>query len=151
MEKDGEDYYRGLIEQTTNPGLRTILTMLADDEVKHYNTLEKMQAQEVTMAETMVLAESKNIFTEIKESHEIFKFDIGQIELYRKAQDIEQKSRRFYLEKVEEVPYEYQMQLFLKLAEEEKKHFIVLENIVNFISAPQFWLENAEFCHLDDY
>ncbi|HEW78498.1 MAG TPA: rubrerythrin, partial [Phycisphaerales bacterium] len=31
MEKDGEDYYRQLAQQTSNKGLQTILTMLADE------------------------------------------------------------------------------------------------------------------------
>jgi len=42
MEKDGEDYYRQLAQQTVNKGMRTILAMLADEEVKHYNVLESV-------------------------------------------------------------------------------------------------------------
>jgi rubrerythrin len=41
--------------------------------------------------------------------------------------------------------------LFLQIAEEEKKHYWILENILNFISRPQNWLENAEWYHLDEY
>ena len=68
-----------------------------------------------------------------------------------KAQDIEKKSRDFYTEKANEVKQEYQKDIFLKLAEEEKKHYFLLENIIDFISRPETWLENAEFNHLEEY
>ena len=103
MEKDGEDYYRQLAQQITNKGLKTILTMLADEEVKHYNAIEKIKTTEPHMAETTILTDAKNVFVQIKESNESLDFDLGQIELYKKAQDIEERSRDFYLEKADEV------------------------------------------------
>jgi len=151
MEKDGEDYYRWLARQTANKGLKTILTMLADEETKHYNAIERMQTAEAHMAETTILTDAKNIFAQIKESGESFDFDIKQTELYKKARDIEERSQDFYLEKANEVKEEYQKGLFLKLAEEEKKHYFLLDNIIEFVSRPEHWLENAEFYHLEEY
>jgi len=151
MEKDGEDYYRRLAQQTANKGLKTILTMLADEETKHYNAIERMQTAEAHMAETTILTDAQNIFIQIKESDEKLDFDIKQTELYKKAQDIEKKSQDFYLEKANEVKEEYQKGLFLKLAEEEKKHYFLLDNIIEFVSRPEHWLENAEFYHLEEY
>jgi len=151
MEKDGENYYRQLVQQTANKGLKTILTMLADEEVKHYNAIDKMETGESQMTETTILADAKNIFVQLKDSGEGFDVEISQIDLYKKAQDIEKKSRDFYLEKANEVGQNYQKELFLKLAEEEKKHYFLLDNIIEFVSRPEHWLENAEFCHLEEY
>ena len=151
MEKDGENYYRQLVQQTANKGLKTILTMLADEEVKHYNAIEKMKTEELQMTDATILADAKNVFVQIKESDENFAFDIKQTELYKRAQDIEKKSREFYLEKANEVQEKYQKELFLRLAEEEKKHYFLLENIIEFVSRPETWLENAEFFHLEEY
>jgi rubrerythrin len=151
MEKDGEHYYRQLAQQTEDKGLKTILTMLADEEVKHHNTLERMQTSEPHMEDATILTDAKNIFVQIKESDESFDFDIPQTELYRKAQNIEKESCDFYLEKADEVTEEYQKEIFLRLAEEEKKHYFLLENIIQFVSRPETWLENAEFYHLEEY
>jgi len=151
MEKDGEDYYRQLAQQNANKGMRTILTMLADEEVKHRNVVEKMQTEQPPITETKILTDAKNIFVQIKESGESFDFDIEQTELYKRAQDIEKKSRDFYLEKANEVEEKYQEEAFLRLADEEKKHYFLLENIVEFVSRPETWLENAEFYHLEEY
>jgi len=151
VEKDGEEYYRQLAGKTANKGLQTILTMLADEEVKHYKAIEKMKTAKPEMAGTTILSDAKNIFIQIQESGEDFDYDTGQIEVYKKAQDMEERSRDFYLEKANEVEEEYQKELFLKLAEEEKKHYFLLENIIEFVSRPKTWLENAEFYHLEEY
>ncbi len=151
MEKDGENYYHQLAQQTANKGLQTILIMLAEDEVKHYNAIERMQTTEVHIAETTILTDAENIFAQIKESGESFDFDIKQTELYKKAQDIEERSWNFYLEKADEVEEEYQKEIFLRLAAEEKKHYFLLDNIIEFVSRPEEWLENAEFYHLEEY
>jgi len=151
MEKDGEIYYRELAQQTTNKGIQTILNMLADEEVKHYNAIKKMQTTMPEMAETTILADAKNVFAQIKESGECCDFDNNESELYKKAQDIEEASQKFYLKKANEVEPGRQKELFLQLAEEEKKHYFLLENIIEFISRPQQWLEDAEFYHLEEY
>jgi rubrerythrin len=151
MELDGEAYYRQLVKKVDNNGLKTILTMLADEELKHYNAIDKIRIGQSQMATTTILTDAKNIFVQLKNTGEEFDVEISQIELYKKAQDIEEKSRDFYLEKANEVDLDYQKELFLKLAEEEKKHYFLLENIIEFVSRTQYWLENAEFCHLEEY
>ncbi len=151
MEKDGEDYYRRLARQTDNKGLRTILEMLAAEEAKHYNAIARMRKVRPNMVDATILSDARNIFVQIKESGESFDFDLEQTELYKKAQDIEKKSWDFYLEKADEVKKEYQKEIFLKLADEEKKHYFLLENVIEFVSRPETWLENAEFCHLEEY
>ncbi len=151
MEKDGETYYRQLVQQTTNKGIKTILTMLADEEVKHYNAIDKIRTSKSHITATTILTDAKNIFVQLKNTSTGFDVEISQIDLYKKAQDIEEKSRNFYLEKANEVGQDYQKELFLKLAEEEKKHYFLLDNIIEFVSRPEHWLENAEFCHLEEY
>jgi rubrerythrin len=151
MEKDGEEYYRQLAQQTENKGLKSILTMLADEEVKHYKTIEQMKAEKPQPAPTKILARAKNIFAQIKKSDEGLNFGSGQIKLYKKAQDIEKRSEQFYREKANKVKEKYQKEIFLQLAEEENKHYFLLENIIQFVSRPQTWVENAEFHHLDEY
>jgi len=151
MEKDGENYYRQLAGQTENKGLKTILTMLADEEVKHYKVIAKMKKTKPRIADSTVLNDAKNIFAEMKESMQQLAPVIDQINLYKKAQDIEKKSQDFYLQKANEVGQEYQKELFLKLGEEEKKHYFLLENIIEFVSRPKIWVENAEFHHLEEY
>jgi len=150
LEKDGEDYYRELSEKVNSPGIKSILNMLADDEVKHYNIFKNMSKKtKSSMQETDVLKKSKNIFTEMKGKQ--IDPDIGQKEMYRKAQKLEKETQDFYEQKASEVHDPVQKELFLKIAEEEKRHYFLLENIINFVSRPETWLEDAEFNHLEEY
>jgi rubrerythrin len=150
MEKDGEEYYRQLAQQTNNKGMKNILTLLADEEVKHYNAIEQIKTQQAQIADSKILSDAKNVFVQLKESGDSFDFNKNQTELYEKARDIEKKNRDFYTEKANEVTEGYQKELFLKLAIEEQKHYVLLDNIIDFISRPEQWLENAEFFHLND-
>lgn len=152
MEKDGENYYRDLTRKIDNAGIKQILGMLADAEVKHYDILQKMKKNEkVQMLDTGILSNVKNIFVKMKEEVDTFGVNVSQKELYKKAQEIEKKSQTFYLEKAGEVNNPSHEEIFLKIADEEKKHYFILENILDFISRPQNWLENAEWYHLEEY
>jgi len=150
-EKYSEDYYRQLAGKSNNKSLETMFNMLADEEAKHYKIVSDMKEDVAPdLAETAVLSEAKDVFAKMRESTQDFNFDISQTELYRKAQDIEKQSWDFYLEKANEAKKAHK-EIFLKLAEQEKKHYFLLENIIDFVSRPETWLENAEFYHLDEY
>lgn len=152
MEKDGEAYYRQLADKCPVKGLKKILNMLADDEVGHYNTFEKLKKGiDAEMTGTMILGNAKNIFQEIKEIETGFDFDGSEIELYNKAIEIEKKSEDFYREKANEMAQSGIKYILLHIAEDEKKHRFLLENTVEFLSRPKTWVENAEFHHLDEY
>jgi rubrerythrin len=153
MEKDSENYYSELANKTDDTGLQNILKMLANDEVKHYNIIEQMMKTDASaeLAETSILRNAKNIFIKIKGKDLVFNFDLLQVDFYRKAQEFEEKSYKFYIEMSDKVEIESQRKIFLKLAGEEKKHMFLLENLVEFVSRPETWIENAEFNHLDDY
>lgn len=151
-EKFSEDYYHQLAEKTDNKGLKNICNMLADQESKHYKIVEQMsQKIPAEVAQTPVLGNAQEIFEKMRQSAENFNFDISELELYQKARDIEKESRSFYLEKAEELKDSGQKEIFKKLANEENKHFVLLEKICDFVARPQWFLENAEMYRFDDY
>jgi len=154
MEKEqyAEQYYRVLADKAEHDGLKNILTMLADDEVKHYRAVERMKAKtRDTVTETPVLASAKAVFEKMRRSAEKFDFHIGEVDLYRKACDIEAKSKEYYLQKAQAVKDAGQKEIFARLAEEEDKHLVLMQNICDFVAKPETYLENAEFSHFDDY
>ena len=151
MEKDGENFYREIAQKTSTKGLRRILTMLADEEVKHHQAIESMKQNKYQMTETNVLDDAKNIFIKMKDQDETFEPDLEQTEFYARAQEIEKKSQQFYQEKARQTDKDDQKKLFERLAKEEEKHYFLLENIIAFVSRPKQWLENAEWYHLEEY
>jgi len=153
LEKDSENYYNKLMNETDDVGLQTILKMLAGEEAKHFSIVEQMMKNNThpELTETDLLKNVRNIFEKIKGKKLKFNFDLTQADFYRKAQEFEEKSYRHYLEMSDKVEVEAQKNLLLKLAEEEKKHMFLLENLVEFVSRPETWIENAEFNHLVEY
>jgi len=151
-EKYSENYYRELAGKTSNKGLKTILNMLADEEAKHYKVVQQMRTKTPDkITDTPVLKNAKKAFEKMRGSTKNFKIDISELQLYEKAKDLKQESKKFYLEKADQVEDTRQKEIFKKLAAEEQKHFIILENICEFVAKPRYFLENAEFHHIDDY
>lgn len=156
MEKDGENYYRQLAEQSRSAGLRKIFVMLADEEVKHYHVVELLSKKTGApqLAETKVLENVKNIFVAMRETREELHIDTTEeVQSYRKASGLEEESRKFYQEKADQAESETERKILLQLAGEERKHLRIMENIVEFVSKTESgrWLENAEWYHLDEY
>lgn len=151
-EKYSEQFYRDLAKSTNYVGLRNILTMLAAEEVKHYHVVEQMRAKTPQkIPETAILKHAREIFEKMRGSSKKFDFNISEADLYRKACDIEEDSRRFYLERAEEAEDPAQQEIFRQLAAEENKHWVIVDNIRSFVAQPETFLENAEFFHYEDY
>lgn len=151
-EKYAEQYYRELADKADHAGLKRILTMLAEDEVRHYQTVERMKSDTPgAITETPALAGAKEVFEKMRRGAEQFDFDISEVDLYRKACDIEAKAKKFYLQKVQEVEDPGHKEILQKLADEEDKHLMLVQGLCDFVSAPETFLENAEFSHFDDY
>ncbi len=151
-ERYSEDYYRKLAARSPSVGLKNILTMLADEETKHYETIRQMRDRTpATVTDAPVLAHATEEFERIRGTAEKFDFHIDEVRLYRKACDIEEQSRRYYQEKARETEDPQQQRLFLQLAEEENKHLRVVQAICDFVARPETFLENAEMYHFDDY
>jgi len=152
MEKDGEHFYRRIAEKTGSIGLKTIVTMLADEEVKHYEAVERIrEGRSGRMAETTILDDAINVFSQMNDERDEFAADREQVELYQEARQIEERSRQFYEEKAGQADRKDQRQLFEQLAAEEAKHYFLLGNLIDFVSRPKQWLENAEWYHLEEY
>ncbi|HBG61602.1 MAG: hypothetical protein A2Y03_05850 [Omnitrophica WOR_2 bacterium GWF2_38_59] len=151
IEKEGEALYQSFAKDSPQKGLATIFTGLAEQEHKHYKTFKKMKYSEGTESiDTPFLDNVKSIFTEWKKEKHKFKFKISQADLYRKALDIEQKSIDLYMEKSKEVDSDKQRQIFKKIANEEKSHYEIMENIIEFITKPERWVEHAEFSKIGE-
>ena len=152
MEKDGEAYYRDLAATAGNKGIKEIFNMLAEAEANHYQSFLKLKQNLPILAyDENIFARAKNIFQQMQLDQDPLDVQIGQVEAYKKARDIEIESRQFYLKKADELFDPVEKELCLKIAEEEKQHIILLETIIDFLSRPATWLENAEWRHLDSY
>jgi rubrerythrin len=152
MEKDGEAYYRECAAKTASAGLRSILEMLADAEVAHYEVFRRMQArEEAALPDFPLLDRVKNVFAQIRGQEGAAGARSSEIELYRKAQSYEQRSWDLYEAHARGARSPGEQLAFERIAVEERRHYRILEGIVDFLGRPAEWLENAEWYHLEEY
>jgi len=153
MEKDGEAYYRELSGKTSNRGLKSVLNMLADAEVKHYNVLKKLKDSDpdAAMDDDTIFPSSTNVFTDMKASGDFEGITGDEAALYRKAYEIETKSFDYYNEKAGQVSDPNATAILNKIAGEEKRHMVLMESLAEMVTRPKDWLEDAEWNHWDEY
>ncbi|MFH2045937.1 MAG: ferritin family protein [Pseudomonadota bacterium] len=152
VEKNGEKFYSDLADNATDVGLKNIFTLLAQDEKKHYIVFERMEQQrDYKLEDTAILKDAKFIFQDIKDKAVQISGNTPQEEVYQVALTNEQKSIEIYGDLLENTNNDGHRETIKKIIEEEKKHKFLIEQLIEFIRRPEFWLENAEFNHLDEY
>lgn len=146
VEKDGEAYYRDLASKSPNNGLKRIFTMLADEEVKHYNVFKNMMKKaDINLDKLDIITDTKTIFETLTNEKNNINFSDEQVQYYKEAIKKEENSHQFYIDKSKELDDEKEKAIFIRIAEEETKHKKVLEEIVSFIQEPDNWVASAEF------
>lgn len=153
MESAGKAYYMDLASKTTLPGLQAIFTQMAEDEQKHYEIFQKLKesSDEPNMRESEALTTAKNLFQELPAGAEGLKEIPEILAAYRHAMKVEADSFRLYEETAAKEKDAGVKALLLKIAEEEHKHFIILENLYRFVNAPNESLEWGEFSNLGEF
>jgi rubrerythrin len=154
MEEDGRTYYLASAEKTTNPLLKDILKQLADDELKHYNIFKALRdnqpAEYKEEEKTTILTSVKNVFEQLKSEGKEPSLDSEAKKIWQEAREIEKKSENFYREKAQELTDQNQANILNKIADEEHRHWITMENVIQFLDKPQQWLEDAEWARLEE-
>ncbi|PLY10097.1 MAG: hypothetical protein C0626_06455 [Arcobacter sp.] len=146
VEKEGEAYYREMVSKAQNPGLKRIFTMLADEEVKHYNIFKNMMKKEdIDLEKLDLITDTKTIFQTLTQEKDNIDLDKEQVQFYKDAITREENSKNFYAQKAEELESVTEKSIFLQIAAEEVKHKKVLEEIVTFLEEPADWVASAEF------
>jgi len=157
MEQDGQAYYEKEAAKTNVPALKKILLDLAEDEIRHYNIFKSLKEQnsadlgDLSEKTTAIMKTARNIFEEMAKEGSDVDTHNEAIEVWTHAQEVEKKSEDFYRMKADEVADPKVKEMLIKIAEEEARHWAVIEAVRQFLEKPKTWLENAEWSNLEDY
>ncbi|MBN2544877.1 MAG: ferritin family protein [Spirochaetes bacterium] len=151
FEKESEEYYMKMIKNCSIEPIKKILGFLAGEERRHFEIIQKLkQNNKIKLNKSSIIKDAKEVFESMKLDYDIRSTKEFE-DLLTKSQELEKKSKYFYLEKAEEINDSDQKLILLTLSEEEEKHFNLLNSIRDFYLRPKQWVENAEFNHLNDY
>lgn len=151
MELDGKAYYEKLAAETTVAGLKSIFTNLAADEQKHYETIQAIKTGTTPkMADSTVLEKAKNLFEGLAADKNIVGSLNTSLDGYQYARKIEADSVKLYEDMATKEQNPDTVQLLLRIANEEKKHFNIMDNLYDYTLAPQNFLAWGEFSNLKE-
>ena len=160
MERDGEWYYREQAIKTQYEELKVVLEGMADDELRHYQIIQALQNRKIEYIPGSEEMKSKiqNVFEQAKnkpliskDQDSIAKFRAEQVDVYRAALLKEEESVKLYKKLQETAEQETETIVLERLMQEEQKHVVVLENIIQMFNQVNDWVEAAEFNHQKPY
>jgi rubrerythrin len=152
MEIDGKAHYEELAAGTTVTGLKNIFLRLAADEQKHYDTFVAIRDKAtVVMTDSTVIDEAKNVFQGLMTDKSVVGGLGKDLDGYRYAMKIEADSVRLYEDMATKEASPETTRLIRRIADEEKKHFNIMENLYDFVLAPQNYLAWGEFSNLKEF
>jgi len=146
MELDGEKYYKEQAENTNDAALKTVFSILAEDESNHAKVLQKRSNKLIyELKPNETLSETKNLFKGIKHFKSEIKEIPNQLDLYRVALEKEKESIDLYEKFLLEAEDDESKKLFSYLVTQEKDHYEILEELVSQLNKSEDWVESAEF------
>jgi rubrerythrin len=150
MEADGKAYYEKLAAESDSKELKNLFTLLAEAEQTHYDALlARKNEAAFARVESGILEQSKNIFQRLMKmkGHDSLKVDTDG---YRHAIKAEEQSIEFYQDAAEKEQTPEVRRLLQALADEERIHLNIAENIYEFVESPKFFLAWREFSNLNE-
>jgi rubrerythrin len=91
------------------------------------------------------------MFSEMLIDKKCFEIDATNLEAYEHAVEMEKESVKLYLDQAKQTSEPSEKEILLKLAAEENKHQIILENLMDFVRKGLDWTESPEFSHLEEW
>jgi rubrerythrin len=152
MEMDGKEHYEKLAAGTPVAGLKKIFGLLAADEQKHFDTIQAMKRSGPDfIAGSIALDEAKNVFQGLMDDRALLGGLRKDLDGYRHAMKIEADSVKLYEDMAKKEKRQNMAQLLLKIADEEKRHYNIMENLYDFVLEPQNYLAWGEFSNLKEF
>ncbi len=151
MEEDGMKLYGKLAEEANEPELKTIFNLLAEEERKHRDIFEAMKKGEnPSAADSIALEKARNAFRKLMERKDPLEILRKDPDGYRYSIKAEEDFIRLYEDLAEKEKNGHVANLLRRIAEEERRHLNIMENIFDFVESPKTYLAWGEFSNLND-
>ena len=153
MELEGKKFYERIAAESEIKELKGVFNFLALQEEVHYHAFCRLEGNEdVSLDEKIsALRKAKEVFSTIAPDFSAPPELNTATEAYKKARKLELAAVKYYRSLLESEESADQQKAIEQIIREEESHIQVLDALIEFISRPNEWLENAEFTHLEAY
>ena len=153
FERENRKFYEECASGTNDETLKNVFEELAAEEAKHEEIVKALaDERNVDKVKSDINMRAKEAFDKIADNfNESDLMPEGQVDIYKKAKELEVKSKNYYKEHAEKSENKTVKRVFEELSAEEKKHEEILDNIITMVNRPNTWLDDAEWYHLEEY
>lgn len=152
MEEEHQSYYEKLAEEARTKELKNIFTLLSESEREHHEHLTLLKAgSDPDQVQAVTLDRVKDRIHELVEdiaAADILKSDSDG---YLHAIKQEETSIELYEKLAGQEPNKAAAEVLRRIADEERHHLEVMENIYDFYESPRTYLAWGEFSNLREY
>jgi rubrerythrin len=120
---------------------------------KHYQIFEAMKARTNlhSMEDSQALDKAKNAFEKLLKEKPAAGDIKGDLDAYQHAMKMEAEGARVYEEALARETNPDVKSLLQRVIKEEQKHFNIIQNVYDFVNAPNEYLEWGEFSNLEEF
>ena len=151
MELDGKAFYEKQAEQTQQSELKKILLTLAEEEDRHFRFFKNLSDNRDAAIGPEEFSDSEasrkisNIFEVLAQNTEPKPFGEDIIGVWTEARRLEEEAVAFYREKAAEESDESRRNLLLKIAEEEYRHVLMIDNVLTWLKHPAAFAASSQY------
>lgn len=149
MERDGQAFYEKAAEAAPQPELKEIFLYLAKEEERHFSIFKNMQEGDTEAAIKVLgdsaMAKTKNVFVQLIEENGDTSFSDDVRKTWAEALKIEEKSVKLYADEAAKTKDADRKDLLEQIAEEERSHVYLIDNMLSFMADPQTFAESQNF------
>ena len=151
-EMDGVKFYTEQAQKNKGTTLQKVFDLLADEERQHEIILRRILSDTFSdLTENSSLADKKSIFSDLGDFKDEIRENPHQIEVYRLAREMEEKSIALYEKMLEEAKNDIEKSVIKYLITQETYHYQLMDEFVIRIGRPDEWVESAEFGEREEY
>ena len=152
MEEECRDHYEKLAAAARSDEVKRVFSILADSEREHREHLVVLKSgSDALKSESTLLDQQKDRIRHLVENLESDDILASDSDGYRHAIRAEEESIELYETMAADEPNPAAGDLLHMLAEEERHHLQVIENIYDFVETPRTYLAWGEFSNLREY
>ncbi len=147
MERDGYDFYRKAAAQTSSKMGETIFNTLAEDELTHLDTFQKVFEDKVGKEEWNALVNSSNkyanlpIFPKDLKAVEGADPDTNELDALHMAMNSEKEAIDFYTQILEKTQDDDTKQIIEEIILQEKNHYLILQEEFDHLGKTGYWYD----------
>lgn len=151
-EVDGVKFYSEQAHRNKGTTLQKIFDLLAEEERQHEVILRHLLSDTFSeIQDNVSLKNTKTIFSNLDNFKDEIRANPHQVEVYRLAREMEQKSIDLYEKMNSEAKNEIEKTVLLYLLNQEMHHYQMMDEFVIRIGRPDEWVESAEFGPREEY